>query len=216
MGLLQAARHRRTAIFGVFVLSVLFLAVCTSNHFQINELKIRLVAKACEAAQPCYKRIPTPLPPDFARIERIPLKAPIVRNVKLSPMRDVQPVATWEAGRFVVQIDLLAMSRLTLQTFAPPTRRSPHKSAGGSRWHLWVALRRETLFRQVHRATQFHCPASAYPTFNRPASFTRLYALVDTIPPIAGKRGRPLSKPRSSGRPGLRSRQMPPLARRSR
>jgi hypothetical protein len=49
-----------------------FLAVCTKNHFQINELKIRQVAKACEAAEPCYKRFLTPLPPDFARIERIP------------------------------------------------------------------------------------------------------------------------------------------------
>jgi len=41
---------------GVFVLSVHFLAVYTKNHIQINELKIRQVAKACEAAEPWYKR----------------------------------------------------------------------------------------------------------------------------------------------------------------
>ena len=52
---------------GVFVLFVHFLAVCTRKHFQINELKIRQVAKAYEAVQPCYKRLLTPLPPENAR-----------------------------------------------------------------------------------------------------------------------------------------------------
>lgn len=58
---------------GVFVLFVHFLAVCTRKRFQIKELRIRQVAKACEAAQPCYKRLLTPLPPENARKGRSPL-----------------------------------------------------------------------------------------------------------------------------------------------
>jgi hypothetical protein len=58
---------------GVFVLFVHFLAVCTRKRFRINELKMPQVAKACEVAKPCYKRLLTPLPPENAPKERIPL-----------------------------------------------------------------------------------------------------------------------------------------------
>jgi hypothetical protein len=65
--------HKSLIHVGVFVLFAHFLAVLTKNHIYFNELKIRCVANACEAAKPCYKRLLTPLPPDFARIKRIPI-----------------------------------------------------------------------------------------------------------------------------------------------
>jgi hypothetical protein len=49
---------------GVFALFMHFLAVYARNRFQIDELKIRQVAKACEAAQLCCKQTLTPLPPE--------------------------------------------------------------------------------------------------------------------------------------------------------
>ena len=45
----SAMRRIDNVMLGVFVLFVHFLAVCTRNRFQINELKIRQVAKARDA-----------------------------------------------------------------------------------------------------------------------------------------------------------------------